>query len=137
MSDVIHPRVAAINAKIAAGGTLSDLDSDFLNLIGDGMSPEAADKRAVMVDPFIPDLSGYQNGADIPAPHLGLPVLFAERGPATPSIPFFAGDYDGCRMRLGARFYTRVKRGPGRGRKRQHIVYPPIYIIDSISDIHI
>lgn len=44
MTDQIHPRVANINARIAAGETLTDIDSQYLDMIGNGYSPEEADK---------------------------------------------------------------------------------------------
>lgn len=43
MSEQIHPRVADINARVKAGGKLTDIDSRFLDLIGDGVSPHDAD----------------------------------------------------------------------------------------------
>lgn len=44
MTDQIHPRVADINAHIAAGENLTDVDSQYLDMIGNGYSPEEADK---------------------------------------------------------------------------------------------
>lgn len=137
MSTEIHPRVAAINAKVAAGGTLTDLDSDFLNYIGNGLSPEEADKLAVVDDSYIP------------APHLPLATLFARKGPTTMDTPFvrrgaispplfIAGDYDGnVAFVKSSHFYLRRKRGPGRGRVTHRVVHPPFFTIDSFSDIHI
>lgn len=44
MTDQTHPRVADINARIAAGENLTDIDSQYLDMIGNGYSPEEADK---------------------------------------------------------------------------------------------
>lgn len=49
MTDQIHPRVADINARIAAGENLTDIDSQFLDMIGNGYSPEEADRLVPMV----------------------------------------------------------------------------------------
>lgn len=113
-------------------------------------------KRGVMpkvapypVDVSSPDLSGYQNGADIPAPHLPLATLFARKGPTTMDTPFvgrgainpplfIAGDYDGnVAFVKSSHFYLRRKRGPGRGSVTHRVVHPPFFTIDSFSDIHI
>lgn len=49
MTDQTHPRVADINARIAAGENLTDIDSQYLDMIGDGYSPEEADRLVPMV----------------------------------------------------------------------------------------
>lgn len=44
MTNEIHPRVTDINARIAAGENLTDIDSQYLDMIGNGYSPEEADR---------------------------------------------------------------------------------------------
>lgn len=55
MTNEIHPRVADINARIAAGENLTDLDSQYLDMIGNGYSPEEADKL-VPTNPSLADM---------------------------------------------------------------------------------
>ena len=55
MTNEIHPRVADINARIAAGENLTDIDSQFLDMIGNGYSPEEAD-RLVPTPPSLTDM---------------------------------------------------------------------------------
>lgn len=144
MSTETHPRVADINARIKAGGELTDTDSDFLELIGDGLSPEEAHQRQLdaRVEPLRHGLTVItdEHGNIVPAKGeirvtprpsmrvLGMDINIRDSAMYRNLKHLYPKGAPLKTEREFARHSARRKRGPGRGQRSVVKCTPSMYL---------